>query len=80
MTANVESPACVDENNRNLENMDPLALDGMPMDVDKEEENSESEALPAISKEQEEEDARELNERKSKQFIQELYKFHEHAG
>lgn len=80
MTANVGSPACVDENNRNLDNMDPLALDGMPMEVDKEEENSESDPLPMISKEQEEEEARELHQRKSKQFIQELYKFHENAG
>lgn len=69
MTANGDTAGGVaDENNRNLDNM---ASDATPMDVDKHEENS---------SEPKEEDPRELYERKAQQFVKELYRFHENAG
>lgn len=72
MTATEDAVPRADENNPNLDNTKPH--EELPMDVDKNEESSSD-----VPKEPEE-DTRLLYERKAKQFLRELCKFHENAG
>lgn len=76
--------AATDENNRNVDNTKPLASEAIPMDVDiKPEENLNNDAASSsiiFTAPEKEEDPRELHERKAKQFVRELYRFHENAG
>lgn len=69
-----------DENNKNLDNLNPRSGE-VPMEVDKPDITSivEESVAPPPPKEKEE-DPRIVHERKSKQFVKELYKFHENAG
>lgn len=68
----------MDENNKNSYNTGPLAQEEeeVLMDVDKVEEIKKEEIEKVVP----EKDPREVYERKSKQFLKELYKYHENAG
>lgn len=65
-----------DENNQNVDNL--KGSDALPMEVDEKPETS-TEGWPVKEKEVEE-DPREVHERKAKQFMKELTKFHENSG